>query len=156
MDRQEALQRAQSGERPEGGYYSASERISLRNFGLGRITRISSAKFAGSGGGRGRGGAIVPLNRPIDSSALIPTAQTPQVDSTAISSLQKQINALVSADQQQIASNNNIISTLQNQFQVLQVRIVDLANSLLGVRNALISDANLEKKKELEEQDTNL
>lgn len=154
MDRQEALERSQTGEKPEGGYYSASERISLRKFGLGRISRISSSRFTGNrgGAGGGRGGAIVPLSRSIGSSELVPTTQTPQVDSNLVSSLQKQINALTARDEQQLALNNNLISTLQNQFQIFQARIVDLGNQFLGVRNALILDANLEKKKELEEQ----
>jgi hypothetical protein len=154
MDRQEALERSQTGEKPEGGYYTSSERISLRNFGLGRITRISSSKFTGNrgGAGGGRGGAIVPLTRAIDSSELVPTAQTPQVDPNLVSSLQKQINALTTRDEQQLALNNNIIGTLQNQFQVLQTKVVDLGNQLLGVKTALISDSNLEQKKELEEK----
>lgn len=154
MDRQEALERSQTGEKPEGGYYSASERISLRNFGLGRITRISSSRFTGNrgGAGGGRGGAIVPLSRSIGSSELVPTAQTPQVDSNLVSSLQKQINALTARDEQQLALNNNIIGTLQSQFQILQTKVVDLGNQLLGVKTALISDSNLEQRKEVEEK----
>jgi hypothetical protein len=152
MDRQEALERSQSGEKPEGGYYTSSERITLRNFGLGRITRISSSKFAGSGGGRGRGGAIVPLTRSIDSSALVPTAQSSQIDPNTISSLQKQINSLVARDEQQLALNNNLIGTLQNQFQILQTRVIDLGKQLLEVNKSLTLDTNLEKTKEIQEK----
>ncbi len=152
MDRQEAIERSQTGEKPEGGYYSSSERITLRNFGLGRITKISSAKFSGSGGGRGRGGAIVPLSRSIDSSALVPTAQSPQVDPNTISVLQKQINALVAKDEQQLSLNNNLIGTLQNQFQILQTRVIDLGKQLLEVNKSLTLDTNLEKTKEIQEK----
>jgi hypothetical protein len=152
MDRQEALERSQSGEKPEGGYYTSSERISLRNFGLGRITRISSAKFTGSGGGRGGGGAIVPLSRAIDSSSLAPTTQSPQIDPNTISSLQKQINALVAKDEQQLSLNNNLVGTLQNQFQILQTRVIDLGKQLSEVNKSLTLDTNLEKTKEIQEK----
>ena len=56
MDKAEAGLRAQTGEKPEGGYYTNSERITLQKFSLGRITTLPRSVFGGrtvAGGGQG-------------------------------------------------------------------------------------------------------
>ena len=146
MDREEALARSQSGEKPEGGYYTSSQRIQLRNFGLGRITRLSREVITGksSSGGLGRGGAIVPTSRLVDPGALAPPPAPPPVDPQLITSLQKQIGDLVKKNNEQDLAKRNLLETLSKEFDFIKVSVTDLGNNLKLIRNNFLSDERLE------------
>jgi hypothetical protein len=147
MDREEALVRSQSGENPGGGYYTSSQRIQLRNFGLGRITRLSREVITGkpsSSGGLGRGGAIVPMSRLVDPGALAPPPSPPPVDPQSIFSLQKQISDLVKKNEEQDLVKRNLLETLSKEFDFIKVSVTDLGNNLKLIRNNFLSDERLE------------
>lgn len=146
MDREEALARSQSGEKPGGGYYTSSQRIQLRNFGLGRITRLSREVITGksSSGGLGRGGAIVPTTRLVDPGALAPPPAPPPVDPQLITSLQKQIGDLVKKNNEQDLAKRNLLETLSKEFDFIKVSVTDLGNNLKLIRNNFLSDERLE------------
>lgn len=148
MDREEALARSQSGEKPGGGYYTSSQRIQLRNFGLGRITRLSREVITGkpsSSGGLGRGGAIVPTTRLVDPGALAPPPAPPPVDPQTLLSLQKQISDLVKKNNEQDLAKRNLLETLSKEFDFIKVSVTDLGNNLKLIRNNFLSDERLDR-----------
>jgi len=128
MDRAEAGLRAQSGEKPEGGYYTNSERITLQKFSLGRITTLPRSVFGGrvvnggggggaaagggAGGGTGGGGGAIVV-RP--QTSLVDRAQTLQIqtNSESIGGLQQTLNSINEQLTQLTQGINGIAQQLQ-------------------------------------------
>lgn len=113
--------------------------------------QVISRTVIGGGGGRGRGGAIVPVSRAIEPGALVAPPAPPAVTTQDVGFLQKQINALVKRDQEQIVANNNLVSAIQKQFDVIKVAVTDLGSNLNVVGKLLNSDAQLEQNQAKQE-----
>ena len=128
MDRAEAGLRAQTGEKPTGGYYTSSERITLQKFSLGRITTLPRSVFGGrvvnggggggaaagggAGGGTGGGGGAIVV-RP--QTSLVDRAQTLQIqtNSESIGGLQQTLNSINEQLTQLTQGINGIAQQLQ-------------------------------------------
>ena len=139
MDRTEAGVRAQTGERPEGGYYTSSERITLQKFSLGRITRLPGSVFSGRGGGvvppSGGGGAGGGTRT---SGAIVVRPQTSLVDR---------------AQDLRIQKSEQSVGTLGQSLGVIQAQVTDLGNNITNVGRQLQAESALEQNQLKQEQE---
>jgi hypothetical protein len=142
MDRAEAGLRAQTGEKPTGGYYTSSERITLQKFSLGRITTLPRSVFggrtvAGGGGGAaaggGGGGGSVAAG-----SAIVVRPQTSLVD--RVQTLQIQTNA-------------QSIGGLQQSLDVIRVQVTELNQGIQNTAKQLQAESALEQNQVKQEQE---
>lgn len=143
MDKAEAGLRAQTGEKPEGGYYTGSERITLQKFSLGRITTLPRSVFGGrtvagggggsaAGGGAGGGGAVAA------GSAIVVRPQTSLVDR---------------AQTLQIQTNAQSIGGLQQSLDVIRVQVTELNQGIQNTARQLQAESALEQNQLKQEQE---
>jgi hypothetical protein len=142
MDRAEAGLRAQTGEKPSGGYYTSSERITLQKFSLGRITTLPRSVFGGrtvagggggtAGGGAGGGGAVAA------GSAIVVRPQTSLVDR---------------AQTLQIQTNAQSIGGLQQSLDVIRVQVTELNQGIQNTAKQLQAESALEQNQLKQEQE---
>jgi len=144
MDRAEAGLRAQTGEKPSGGYYTSSERITLQKFSLGRITTLPRSVFGGrtvaggggggaaAGGGGGSGGAVAA------GSAIVVRPQTSLVDR---------------AQTLQIQTNAQSIGGLQQSLDVIRVQVTELNQGIQNTARQLQAESALEQNQLKQEQE---
>lgn len=143
MDKAEAGLRAQTGEKPEGGYYTNSERITLQKFSLGRITTLPRSVFGGrtvagggggsaAGGGAGGGGAVAA------GSAIVVRPQTSLVDR---------------AQTLQIQTNAGSIGNLQQSLDVIRVQVTELNQGIQNTAKQLQAESALEQNQLKQEQE---
>jgi hypothetical protein len=142
MDRAEAGLRAQTGEKPSGGYYTSSERITLQKFSLGRITTLPRSVFGGrvvngggggaSAGGGGGGGAVAA------GSAIVVRPQTSLVDR---------------AQTLQIQTNAQSIGGLQQSLDVIRVQVTELNQGIQNTARQLQAESALEQNQLKQEQE---
>lgn len=135
MNREEAGIRAQSGERPEGGYYTSNERVQLQKFSLGRIRTLPSSVFkknAGSGGGGkgiiGGGGGGGSSNK---SSAIVVRPQVSLIDQTQNS---------------RITQTQKYVGTLQKSLNVIAANIRFLNDGIQNTSKQLKLEGIVERK----------
>lgn len=145
MDRAEAGLRAQTGEKPGGGYYTNPERITLQKFALGRITRLPSSVFgsrvvSGGGGtvgggptGGGGGGGVS------TGSAIVVRPQVSLIDRTQ--------NLEIQTTQQSVGS-------LQQNLDIINVRVTDLSQGIQNTANLIRQESALEQSQLRQEQET--
>ena len=142
MDRAEAGLRAQTGEKPTGGYYTSSERITLQKFSLGRITTLPRSVFGGrtvagggggaAAGGGGGGGAVAA------GSAIVVRPQTSLVDR---------------AQTLQIQTNAGSIGNLQQSLDVIRVQVTELNQGIQNTAKQLQAESALEQNQLKQEQE---
>jgi hypothetical protein len=143
MDRAEAGLRAQTGEKPTGGYYTSSERITLQKFSLGRITTLPRSVFGGrtvaggggdgaAAGGGGGGGAVAA------GSAIVVRPQTSLVDR---------------AQTLQIQTNAQSIGGLQQSLDVIRVQVTELNQGIQNTARQLQAESALEQNQLKQEQE---
>jgi hypothetical protein len=143
MDKAEAGLRAQTGEKPGGGYYTSSERITLQKFSLGRITTLPRSVFGGrtvgggggnaAGGGAGGGGAVAA------GSAIVVRPQTSLVDR---------------AQTLQIQTNAGSIGNLQQSLDVIRVQVTELNQGIQNTAKQLQAESALEQNQLKQEQES--
>lgn len=144
MDKAEAGLRAQTGEKPGGGYYTNSERITLQKFSLGRITTLPRSVFGGrtvagggggsaAGGGAGGGGAVAA------GSAIVVRPQTSLVDR---------------AQTLQIQTNAGSIGNLQQSLDVIRVQVTELNQGIQNTAKQLQAESALEQNQLKQEQES--
>jgi len=141
MDRAEAGLRAQSGEKPGGGYYTSSERITLQKFSLGRITTLPRSVFgsrvvsgggsAGVGGGSGGTGATT-------GSAIVVRPQVSLVDR---------------AQDLRIQTTQQSVGGLQQSLDVIRVQVTELNQGTQNVARQLQAESVLEQNQLKQEQE---
>jgi len=143
MNREEAGIRAQSGERPEGGYYTSNERVQLQKFSLGRIRTLPSSVFrknTGSGGGGrsviGGGGGSGISNK---SSAIVVRPQVSLVDQTQNS---------------RITQTQQYVGTLQKSLNIIAANIRFLNDGIQNTSKQLKLEGLIEKKNLQDQQDS--
>ena len=142
MDRAEASVRAQTGEKPGGGYYTGTERITLQKFSLGRITTLPKSVFGsrvvgggagGTGGAGGGGGGAV-----ASGSAIVVRPQTSLVDRTQTL---------------QIQTNSQSIGGLQKSLDVIRVQVTELNQGIQNTAKQLQGESVLEQNQLKQEQE---
>jgi regulator of replication initiation timing len=124
---------AQSGIDPVTGSPLSAERRKA----LFRRSQISSSSVFGGGG------ALVPVSRGPDPETL----SIVNTNTSAIASLQKQVNDLAAKDTQILVAVSQI-TALQNQINTVQSSISDLSNSLQQISNLIAENSALEQQKE--------
>lgn len=143
MDRAEAGLRAQTGEKPGGGYYTNPERITLQKFALGRITRLPSSVFGSrvvsSGGGNGTvGGGGAGGGGVSTGSAIVVRPQVSLIDRTQ--------NLEIQTTQQSVGS-------LQQNLDVINVRVTELNQGLNTIGQQLSYESALEQNQLKQQQE---
>jgi hypothetical protein len=142
MDRAEAGVRAQSGEKPGGGYYTSSERITLQKFSLGRITTLPRSVFggrvvsggggsAGVGGGGGGAGATT-------GAAIVVRPQVSLVDR---------------AQDLRIQTTQQTVGGLQQSLDVIRVQVTDLNQGIQNTARLLQAESVVEQNQLKQEQE---
>ena len=131
---------AQSGVDPTTGSYLSSERRKAL-FRFGR-SRISSNKVFGGGG------AIVPIRSGPDPESL----SIAKTETSAIVSLQKQVNDLTIRNNQLLA-NFATVGILQKQLDILKVSVTDLGGKLQQISGLISTDTKLEQQETAQEQE---
>jgi hypothetical protein len=144
MDKAEAGLRAQTGEKPEGGYYTGSERITLQKFSLGRITTLPRSVFggrtvAGGGGGSAAGGGARGGGSVAAGSAIVVRPQTSLVDR---------------AQTLQIQTNAGSIGNLQQSLDVIRVQVTELNQGIQNTARQLQAESALEQNQLKQEQES--
>lgn len=143
MDKEEAGLRAQTGEKPEGGYYTNSERITLQKFSLGRITTLPRSVFgsravSGGGGGNAAGGGAGGGGAVAAGSAIVVRPQTSLVDR---------------AQTLQIQTNAQSIGGLQQSLDVIRVQVTELNQGIQNTARQLQAESALEQNQLKQEQE---
>lgn len=139
MDKEEAGIRAQSGQRPDGGYYSNSERIKLQQFSLGRITRLPGSIFGGPIRGGGR--ALPPGGGGGDTGKSNAIVVSPQA-------------SLIDRNQDlQIQQTQQSVGNFGKSFEVIKAQITVLENSIKALANQSQQESALEQKNINEEKE---
>lgn len=142
MDRTEAGIRAQTGEKPSGGYYTSSERITLQNFSLGRISTLPSSVFGnrarGSGGGVAAGGGVGGGGAGGGGSIVV-RPQTSLVDTR---------------QDQQIQQNQQSVGFLQQTLDFLRNSIQGLVTGISNFGKQLQVEGQVEQKNLLSEKES--
>ena len=143
MDRAEAGLRAQSGEKPEGGYYTNSERITLQKFSLGRITTLPRSVFggrtvAGGGGGGAAAGGGAGGGTGGGGGAIVVRPQTSLVDR---------------AQTLQIQTNSESIGGLQQTLNSINEQLTQLTQGINGIAQQLQAESALEQNQLKQEQE---
>ena len=142
MDRAEAGLRAQTGEKPGGGYYTGTERITLQKFSLGRITTLPRTVFggrvvsggggsAGVGGGGGGAGATT-------GAAIVVRPQVSLVDR---------------AQDLRIQTTQQSVGGLQQSLDVIRVQVTDLNQGVQNTAKLLQAESALEQNQLKQEQE---
>lgn len=126
---------AQSGIDPVTGSPLSAERRKA----LFKRAQISSSSVFGGGGA----GALVPVSKGPD----LETLAIVNTNTSAITSLQKQVNDLAAKDAKILVGINQI-TVLQNQIGAVQASILDLGNSLQQISNLISENSILEQQKE--------
>jgi hypothetical protein len=132
MDRAEAGLRAQSGEKPGGGYYTSSERITLQKFSLGRITTLPRSVFGsrvvsgGGGTGATTGSAIV---------------------------VRPQVSLVDRAQDLRIQTTQQSVGGLQQSLDVIRVQVTELNQGTQNVARQLQAESVLEQNQLKQEQE---
>jgi hypothetical protein len=126
---------AQSGIDPVTGSPLSAERRKA----LFKRAQISSSSVFGGGGA----GALVPVSKGPDPETLAIV----NTNTSAITSLQKQVNDLAAKDAKILVGINQI-TALQNQIGAVQASILDLGNSLQQISNLISENSILEQQKE--------
>lgn len=144
MDKAEAGLRAQTGEKPEGGYYTSSERITLQKFSLGRITTLPRSVFgsravSGGGGGSAAGGGAGGGGAVAAGSAIVVRPQTSLVDR---------------AQTLQIQTNAQSIGGLQQSLDVIRVQVTELNQGIQNTARQLQAESALEQNQLKQEQES--
>ena len=142
MDRAEAGLRAQTGEKPGGGFYTSSERITLQKFSLGRITTLPRSVFggrvvnggggSGAAGGSGGGGAVAA------GSAIVVRPQVTLIDR---------------AQDLRIQTNTESISGIQQSLDVIRVQVTELNQGIQNTARQLQAESALEQNQLKQEQE---
>lgn len=134
MDRAEAGLRAQTGEKPGGGYYTGSERITLQNFSLGRITNLPRSVFGSrvvSGGGGGGAG----------------------VTSGAAIVVRPQVSLVDRAQDLRIQTTQQSVGELQKSLDVIRVQVTELNQGVQNTAKLLQAESALEQNQLRQEQE---
>jgi hypothetical protein len=142
MDRAEAGLRAQTGEKPGGGYYTGTERITLQKFSLGRITTLPRTVFggrvvsggggsAGVGGGGGGAGATT-------GTAIVVRPQVSLVDRAQDLSIQ---------------TTQQTVGGLQQSLDVIRVQVTDLNQGVQNTAKLLQAESAVEQNQLKQEQE---
>jgi hypothetical protein len=126
---------AQSGIDPVTGSPLSAERRKA----IFRRAQISSSNVFGGG----KGGALVPISKGPDPETLAIV----NTNSSAITTLQKQITSLTQQNNNIIA-NLGSIGSLEQKIGLLQVKVVDLGANIQQIANLLAADSALEQQKE--------
>lgn len=142
MDREEAGMRAQSGLKPEGGYYTNSERITLQKFSLGRITTLPKSIFGsrivGDGGG-GRVGGGSGDGGTVTGGAIVVRPQTTLIDR---------------AQNLQIQNTQQSVGSVQESIDSIRLQVSELNNGINNIATQLQIDSALEQKNLKDEQES--
>jgi hypothetical protein len=144
MDRAEAGIRAQTGQKPEGGYYTGNERITLQKFSLGRITKLPSSIFYGSrvvrgGGGGSPGGGDGGNGSATGTGAIV---------------VRPQVNLIDRVQDLQIQTTQQSVGFLQQSLDVINVRVVDLTNGINNLARQLQLEGSIEQKNLKDQQES--
>lgn len=143
MDRAEAGLRAQTGEKPDGGYYTNSERITLQKFSLGRITTLPGSVFGsravsggggrgGLGGGGGAGGGVT------TGAAIVVRPQVSLVDR---------------AQDLRIQTTQQTVGGLQQSLDVIRVQVTELNQGVQNTARLLQAESVVEQNQLKQEQE---
>jgi len=141
MDRAEAGLRAQTGEKPGGGYYTGTERITLQKFSLGRITTLPRSVFgsrvvggggsAGVGGGGAGGGTTT-------GAAIVVRPQVSLVDR---------------AQDLRIQTTQQTVGGFQQSLDVIRVQVTELNQGVQNTAKLLQAESVLEQNQLKQEQE---
>jgi hypothetical protein len=142
MDRAEAGLRAQTGEKPGGGYYTASDRITLQKFSLGRITTLPRSVFggrvvSGGGGSAGVGGG---------------GGGTGATTGTAIV-VRPQVSLVDRAQDLRIQTTQQTVGGLQQSLDVIRVQVTDLNQGVQNTAKLLQAESAVEQNQLKQEQE---
>lgn len=141
MDKAEAGLRAQTGEKPGGGYYTSSERITLQKFSLGRITTLPRSVFGsrvvGGGGGAGLGGG---------------GAGGGTTTGTAIV-VRPQVSLVDRAQDLRIQTTQQTVGGLQQSLDVIRVQVTELNQGVQNTAKLLQAESALEQNQLKQEQE---
>lgn len=141
MDKAEAGLRAQTGEKPGGGYYTSSERITLQKFSLGRITTLPRSVFGsrvvGGGGGAGLGGG---------------GAGGGTTTGTAIV-VRPQVSLVDRAQDLRIQTTQQTVGGLQQSLDVIRVQVTELNQGVQNTGKLLQQESALEQNQLKQEQE---
>lgn len=141
MDRSEAGLRAQTGEKPGGGYYTSTERITLQKFSLGRITTLPRSVFGsrvvGGGGGAGVGGG---------------GAGGGTTTGTAIV-VRPQVSLVDRAQDLRIQTTQQTVGGLQQSLDVIRVQVTELNQGVQNTAQLLQQESALEQNQLKQEQE---
>lgn len=141
MDKAESGLRAQTGEKPGGGYYTSSERITLQKFSLGRITTLPRSVFGsrvvGGGGGAGLGGG---------------GAGGGTTTGTAIV-VRPQVSLVDRAQDLRIQTTQQTVGGFQKSLDVIRVQVTELNQGVQNTAKLLQAESALEQNQLKQEQE---
>lgn len=142
MDRAEAGLRAQTGEKPGGGYYTASDRITLQKFSLGRITTLPRTVFggrvvSGGGGGAGVGGGGGGAGATTGAAIVV----------------RPQVSLVDRAQDLRIQTTQQTVGGLQQSLDVIRVQVTDLNQGVQNTAKLLQAESALEQNQVKQEQE---
>lgn len=144
MDRAEAGLRAQTGEKPGGGYYTSSERITLQKFSLGRITTLPRSVFGSRVVGRGGGGAGVGGNGGAGGG----------VTTGAAIVVRPQVSLVDRAQDLRIQNTQQTVGGLQQSLDVIRIQVTELNQGVNSVGRQLLAEGALEQNQLKQEQES--
>jgi len=142
MDRAEAGLRAQTGEKPGGGYYTGTERITLQKFSLGRITTLPRTVFggrvvSGGGGGAGVGGGGGGAGATTGAAIVV----------------RPQVSLVDRAQDLRIQTTQQSVGGIQQSLDVIRVQVTDLNQGVQNTAKLLQAESALEQNQVKQEQE---
>jgi hypothetical protein len=142
MDRAEAGLRAQTGEKPGGGYYTGTERITLQKFSLGRITTLPRTVFggrvvSGGGGGAGVGGGGGGAGATTGAAIVV----------------RPQVSLVDRAQDLRIQTTQQSVGGIQQSLDVIRVQVTELNQGVQNTAKLLQAESALEQNQLKQEQE---
>lgn len=141
MDRAEASIRAQTGEKPGGGYYTGTERITLQKFSLGRITTLPKSVFGsrvvGGGGGAGLGGGGAGGGTTTGAAIVV----------------RPQVSLVDRAQDLRIQTTQQTVGGFQQSLDVIRVQVTELNQGVQNTAKLLQAESALEQNQLKQEQE---
>jgi len=142
MDKAEAGLRAQTGEKPGGGYYTSTERITLQKFSLGRITTLPRSVFGsrvvGGGGGAGGGGGGAGGGTTTGAAIVV----------------RPQVSLVDRAQDLRIQTTQQTVGGLQQSLDVIRVQVTELNQGVQNTAKLLQQESVLEQNQLKQEQES--
>lgn len=142
MDRAEAGLRAQTGEKPGGGYYTGTERITLQKFSLGRITTLPRTVFggrvvSGGGGGAGVGGGGGGAGATTGAAIVV----------------RPQVSLVDRAQDLRIQTTQQTVGGIQQSLDVIRVQVTELNQGVQNTAKLLQAESAVEQNQLKQEQE---